>query len=323
MEENKPNRVPRTTSKVKKKNPVFGKGKDFLKSKVGKEIRDSLFILGGVISATIGLEGFIVPNKYLDGGAVGISLLLTNLTGIGLSIYIFIINLPFIVMAYYSVSRKFAIKTFLSIIALSIALEIVHFFIHPEPITKDPMLIAIFGGFFLGTGIGLAIRGGSVIDGTEVLALYLGKKAGMQIGEVILLINIFIFSVAIFVFGHEIAMYSTVTYLSASKTVDFITNGIEEYIGVTIVSGEHKAIRKAIISKMGRGVTIYKGSRGLRGKVAKESGLDDRDILFTVVTKLELSKLKSEIEAIDPGCFVLQQSINSVKGGMVKKRSFH
>lgn len=336
MEENKPKRVQKTSKRrVKKKShPLLDKYREFMRSKAGSELKSSIFILFGVSSATFGLEYFIVPNKYLDGGVVGISMitskLIENFTNESITVsqilplVIFVISLPFILMAYKSISKKFALKTFLSIVALSLALELVNKFFHPEnPLTEEPLLIAIFGGFFLGTGIGLAIRGGSVIDGTEVLAINVSEALGVQIGEIILIINIIIFAVAIPIFGVETAMYSMVTYMSASKTVDFITNGIEEYIGVTIVSGENKAIRKGIISQMGRGVTIYKGSRGLRGKVAKESGLDDRDILFTVVTKLELPRLRSLIEEIDPTAFYAQNPISSVKGGMVKKKDFH
>lgn len=335
VEKNENVEVNESVSKTTNSNSTFKDlTKKFKNSHLSHELKGATSIFAGVCSATFALEYFIVPNKYLDGGVVGISMItskvIENVTKEAVTVaqilplVIFVISLPFIYMAYKSISKKFALKTFLSILALSLALELVNKFFHPEnAITQDPLLIAIFGGFFLGTGIGLAIRGGSVIDGTEVLAINVSEALGVQIGEIILIINMIIFAVAIPVFGVETAMYSLVTYMAASKTVDFITNGIEEYIGVTIVSGDNKLIRKTIINKLKRGVTIYKGSRGLRGKAAKLGGLDDRDILFTVVTKLELPRLKNLVEEIDPTCFMLQQPVSGVKGGMVKKKEFH
>ncbi len=284
--------------------------------------KDSITIIVGIICATIGLEGFIVPNGLLDGGVTGISLLASRIFHMDVSIFIFIINIPFIIMGYRQVSLMFALKTFLAIVSLSIMLYFVHS-IHFQVITSDKLLISVFGGIFLGAGIGFAMRGGCVIDGTEVLALFLTRKASLQVGEIILLINIIIFGVAAVITDIDTALYSILTYMAASKTVDFLTNGIEEYTGVTIVSDESEKIRKQIINQLGRGVTIYKGKRGLRGKRGLESGLNDRDILFTVVTKLELSKVRKIVNQIDSTGFISTQSISSVKGGMIKERKLH
>ncbi len=285
-------------------------------------LKDSLSILVGIFFATLGLEYFVVPNKLLDGGVTGISLLFAFITKWDVSIFIFVINLPFIFMGYRQVGKMFAVKTFLAIMILSIVLMIMHSF-HPTAVTKEPILIAVFGGFCLGAGIGFAMRGGCVLDGTEVFALFLTRKTSMQVGEIILIINVLIFAVAAVLQGIEIALYSILTFMAASKTVDFLTNGIEEYTGVTIISEESDKIRKQIINQLGRGVTIYSGKRGLRGKKAQESGLNNRDIIYTVVTKLELTKVKSIVEEIDPTSFITTHSISSVRGGMVKARKLH
>lgn len=285
-------------------------------------IQDSLWIFLGIACATFGLEGFIVPNGLLDGGVTGVSLMLAKVFEMDVSIFILLINLPFIFLGYKQVSTIFAIKTFVAIISLSLVIFLVHH-LHLPMITDDKLLIAVFGGFFLGAGIGFAMRGGSVIDGTEVLALYMTRKSSMQVGEIILLINVFIFLIAAALFGIEMALYSILTYMAASKTVDFLTNGIEEYTGVIIISIESEKIRKEIVTQLGRGVTIFNGKRGLRGKRAQESGLNDRDILYTVVTKLELTKLRNIVEEIDETSFMTTHTISSVKGGMVKQRKLH
>lgn len=293
------------------------------KIEIKEFLKDSFSIILGIICATIGLEGFIVPNKLLDGGVTGISLLLANITHLDVSIFIFIINIPFIVMGFKQVSRFFAYKTFLAILVLSATLMLMHSVQFPV-ITNDKLLIAVYGGMLLGAGIGFAMRGGGVLDGTEVLALYLTRKASfLQVGEIILILNIVIFTVAAFVNGLEPALYSILAFMAASKMVDFLTNGIEEYTGVTIISEESDKIRKHIIAQLGRGVTIYSGKRGLRGKKAQESGLNNRDILYTVVTKLELAKVRDIVNEIDKSCFVTTHSISSVRGGMVKARKLH
>lgn len=285
-------------------------------------LKDTALILVGILFATIGLEFFIVPNHLLDGGVTGISLLLAFISKYDVSIFIFAINIPFIILGYQQVGKMFALKTFFAITTLSIVLLVFHSF-HPSAITREPMLIAVFGGICLGAGIGFAMRGGCVIDGTEVLALFLTRKTSMQVGEIILVINVLIFAIAAIIQGIEPALYSILTFMAASKTVDFLTNGIEEYTGVFIISEEHEKIRKQIIIQLGRGVTIFNGKRGLRGKKAQLEGMNTRDILYTVVTKLELSKVKNIIEEIDNTAFMTTHSISHVKGGMVKLRKLH
>lgn len=305
-----------TKRKLKKKKiPLNELEKEITNTKVEFThlIRDSFFILIGIASATFGLNGFLLPNSFIDGGVMGISLIITELTGISLSILIIIINLPFILMAYSTISRQFAIRSIFAIILLAISVHFIPFLV----ITDDKLLIAVFGGFFLGMGIGLAIRGGSVIDGTEVLAVFISRKTALTIGDIILIFNILIFGIAAYVFSIEIALYAILTYLAASKTVDFVVSGIEEYVGVTIISDSNEDIRLAIIEKMGRGCTIYSGKRGFgkRGDVLKET-----DILYTLITRLELAKLHTEIDKIDKEAFIVMHSIKDAKGGMIKKR---
>lgn len=270
----------------------------------------------GVLSAGFGLKGFLLPSEFIDGGAVGISLLISEVTGLSLSLLLILVNIPFVILGFRTVGVDFAIKTAVGIIALAIAVEVI-----PYPqITHDKLLVAVFGGFFLGGGIGLAIRGGGVIDGTEVLALNLSKRSGLSIGDLILIFNVIIFSVAAWLLSIETALYSILTYLAASKTVDFIIEGIEEYTGVTIISPKSEDIRQMIINDIGRGVTIYKGERGFGSTGQRDNEID---IVFTVITRLELSNLKAEIEKIDPNAFILMHSINDTKGGMIKKRPLH
>ena len=283
------------------------------KIRVRRLLVDIFLITAGVLSAGFGLKGFLLPNNFIDGGAVGISLLIAELSGISISILLLVVNIPFIVLGYYSISTEFAIKTGLAIIALALVVALV-----PYPhITADKLLVAVFGGFFLGCGVGLAVRGGGVIDGTEVLAINISRKLGLTIGDIILILNIIIFSFAAWLLSIETALYSILTYLSASKTVDFIIEGIEEYTGITIISVKSDEIKTMIIDKMGRGLTIYKGERGF-GK----SGHRDHEIkiIYTVLTRLEVSRLNTEIEKIDPDAFVIMNSIKDTRGGMIKKR---
>lgn len=277
-----------------------------------RHVKDIILITAGIFSASFGFKGFLLTNHFIDGGATGISLLISALTDIPLYILIIGVNIPFIFLAYNILGKQFAFKTTLAIAGLSLCLAFVTF----PNITNDNLLVAVFGGFFLGAGIGLAVRGGSVIDGTEVLAIYLSRKLGTTIGDIVILINVLIFATAAYFLSVEVALYSMITYLSASKTLDFIVEGIEEYTGVTIISKHNEQIRQMIIDNMGRGVTVYNGIRGY----GKKGELKEIDIVYTVITRLELSKLNVEIEKIDPDAFVVMSSIKDTKGGMIKKR---
>jgi len=267
----------------------------------------------GVLSATFGLKSFLLPNKFIDGGITGISMLSSVLSGIPLAVFIIILNLPFIILAYSFISRDLSIKAIVGISCLSLSL-----FIIPFPVlTYDRLLVAVFGGSFLGAGIAFAIRGGGVIDGTEILAIFLSRKLHTTVGDIILIINIIIFSLVAILLGVETAFYSILTYLSASKTTDFIIEGIEEYIAVIIVSEKSKELREAILFNLGRGATIFLGQRGLGNN---ESGPSNTEIIYTVLTRLELPKLTAEIKRIDPSAFVVMHKVKDTIGGYIKKR---
>lgn len=304
--------------------------KDFLKGKNDSEssedtyilkrwlwrwFKDVVLIVMGIFTAAFGLESFLLPNGFIDGGATGIALLMAGTTQVPLSLGILLINIPFVILGYSIMGRRFAIKIALAITGLAIVVSTVHFPI----ITHDKLLVAVFGGFFLGAGIGLSIRGGAVLDGTEVLAIYLSRKFRTTIGDIIIAINVVIFCAAAYFLSIEVALYSMITYLSASKTLDFVIVGIEEYIGVTIISVHSEEIRIRITEELGRGVTVYKGRRGF----GQKGHTEEMDILYSVITRLEISKLNEEIEKIDPDAFVVMSSIKDTKGGMVKKRPLH
>lgn len=300
-----------------------GEKKDFSNYKLAKAYRevkiqlirhfqDFVFITLGIFSASFGFKGFLLTNHFIDGGATGISLLISALTDIPLYILIICINIPFVLLGYKILGKSFSVKTALAISGLALTVATVNF---PD-VTKDNLLVAVFGGFFLGAGIGLSVRGGAVIDGTEVLAIFLSRRFGTTIGDIIIVINVVIFSAAAYFLSVEIALYSMITYLAASKTLDFIVVGIEEYIGVTIISIRSEEIRQMLINKMGRGVTVYSGRRGYGTKGERE----DLDIVYSVITRLEVRKLNVEIEKIDPNAFIVMNSVKDTKGGMIKKR---
>lgn len=277
-----------------------------------RHVKDFFLITAGIFSASFGFKGFLLNNHFIDGGATGISLLISALTSIPLYILIIGVNIPFIILAYNILGKVFALKTTLAISGLAMCLAFVEFPI----VTNDNLLVAVFGGIFLGAGIGLSVRGGAVIDGTEVLAIYLSRKLSTTMGDIIIVINIIIFSAAVYFLSVEIALYSMITYLAASKMLDFIIEGIEEYMGVTIISSHSEEIRQMIIDDMGRGVTMYSGKRGY----GKKGEAKEMDIVYSVITRLELNKLNTEIEKIDPNAFVVMSSIKDTKGGMIKKR---
>ncbi len=285
-----------------------------MRTNITNIVKDIVFILIGIVSAGFGLKGFLLPNSFIDGGAMGISLLISETTHFPLSILIVVINLPFLVLGYSQIGKQFALKSIAAIIGLALVVQFI-----PYPlVTSDKLLIAVFGGFFLGAGIGMAIRGGSVIDGTEVLAIHLSKKTGLTIGDIVLIFNIIIFSFGAYILSIEVALYAILTYLAASKTINFIIEGVEEYTGITIVSDYSDKIRLMITEKLGRGVTIYAGKGGY-GK--SDDILKQIDIIYTVITRLEIARLRREINEIDPKAFIIMNSIKDTKGGMIKKRS--
>jgi uncharacterized membrane-anchored protein YitT (DUF2179 family) len=277
-------------------------------------IKDVLLISAGIISAGFGLKSFLLPNSFIDGGVTGISLLVSAVTLIKLPLLLIVINLPFVYLAYRQIGKMFAIKSIIAISGLACALAFVDYPI----VTSDKLLVSVFGGFFIGAGIGLAVRGGSVLDGTEVLAITISRNTAMSVGDIILVFNIFIFSVAAYLLSIETALYSILAYMAASKTVDFVIEGVEEYLGVTIISAHSEEIRLMITQQMGRGVTIYNGKRGFG---THGENLNQQEIVFTVITRLEIGKLQTEVEKIDANAFIVMNSVKDTRGGMIKKRA--
>ncbi|MBU3822680.1 YitT family protein [Flavobacteriaceae bacterium XHP0103] len=275
-------------------------------------LKEYIYIVIGVFAAGFGLKGFLLPNRFIDGGATGISLLLENITHFNLSYLLVAVNIPFLILASRTFSIKFALR---SLVSIAILAFVVHFVNYPT-ITEDKLLIAVFGGFFLGLGIGMAMRGGSVLDGTEVLAIFLSRKLSLTVGDVLFLINIIIFSAGAYILSIETALYAILTYLAAAKTVDFVVDGVEEYIGVTIISEKHEDIRVMIINNLRRACTIYAG----KGGFGKSGNSYDKDIIFTVVTRLELAKLQTEIDKIDKKAFIIMGMVKDLKGGMIKRK---
>jgi len=279
-------------------------------------VTQTAFVLAGVLSAAFGLKGFLLPNEFIDGGVTGISMLVSQLTGIPLSLLIILINIPFIVLGYFQLGPKSAFKSMAAILALAGALLVLSF----SPLTHDKLLIAVFGGFFLGAGVGLAMRGGSVLDGTEILAVYISRKVPGSIGDIILVINIIIFGVAAWLLSVETALYSILAYLSAAKTVDFVLVGIEEYTGLTIISFHSTEIRQMITDKMRRGATVYECTQGYGSHGHQHMKVE---AIFTIITRLEVMRLTDEVRKIDPHAFLFMQSVNETKGGLVKPRALH
>lgn len=280
--------------------------------KFRKEITNALLIITGIFSAAFGLKGFLIPNEFIDGGVTGISLLISSITNWPISILIVVINIPFIWLGYKRINKLYAIKTLIAILVLSLVLYLVNF----PHVTNDKLLTAVFGGFFLGTGIGLAMRGGCVIDGTELLAVYINPKSFLSVGQIILAINVVIFGVAAFVLGIQSALYSILTYLAASQTINYIIQGFDEYTAVTIISPKSELIKNVIIRQLHRGVTVYKGERGFGKNVIEDKNID---ILYVVITRLDVSRLVSTVQQVDPSAFIITHSVSEVKGGLIKR----
>jgi uncharacterized membrane-anchored protein YitT (DUF2179 family)/predicted metal-dependent HD superfamily phosphohydrolase len=287
------------------------------KNKVVSKIGDWTLIVLGAATASFGLKAFLVPNGFFDGGISGIALLLHEIYHLNLSVLIIVLNVPLIILSYYSAGKSFAYKTIVAIVLLGAFL----FFI-PYPVaTRDNVLVAVFGGFFIGLGSGLTIRGGCALDGSEVLAMYTIKKTSFTISEIILAINILIFSVAAIKFGLEIALYSILTYFAASQTIGYVIEGIEAYTGVTIISGQSEIIKRRLVNELGRGITVYKGERGFLPDSFEVS--EDCDIIFTVITRLELRKLRNVVQQTDPKSFVFANTIKEASGGIIKRKETH
>jgi uncharacterized membrane-anchored protein YitT (DUF2179 family) len=274
-----------------------------------QELWNASLIALGILSAGMGIEGFLLSSNFIDGGVTGVSMLLAKVTGLPLTLWLPIVNLPFILLGHRHIGVAFAIRSTLAIAGLTAVLA----FIPYPDVTKDLVLTAIFGGFFLGAGIGLAVRGSSVLDGTEIAALLISKRNSLfRVGDVILGFNVVIFLVAMFVMGVEESMYSILTYVAAAKTLNFVLHGIDEYTAISVFSEHSNKIRQRITSELGRGVTVYKGRGGMSGT--------DLDILYCVVTRLEISKVKAIVQQVDKQAFIVFHPLSGAEGGRVKRR---
>ncbi|MDX1806203.1 MAG: YitT family protein [Paenisporosarcina sp.] len=269
-------------------------------------------IITGAVLMAMGIELFLVPNQLLDGGIVGISIILSHLTGIQIGLFIFLLNIPFFFIGYKQIGKTFALSTVLGITVLSICT----YFLHPVArFTDDLLLATVFGGIVLGIGVGLVIRYGGSLDGTEILAILFSTKTAFSVGEIIMFFNLMIFTIAGFVFTWEQAMYSVLAYFIAYKTIDIVIQGLDESKSVYIISDFVDEVGEAIIDRLGRGVTYLHGEGAYTG--------DKKKIIFTVITRLEEAKLKTIVEDIDPLAFVAIGNIAEVRGGRFKKRSIH
>ena len=280
--------------------------------RAARESLNGLLIVLGILSASMGIKGFLLSSHFIDGGVTGISMLISMVSGTPLSIWIVVVNLPFVALGFRQIGAAFALRSVLAIAGLSVALALIPF---PD-VTPDLVLTAVFGGFFLGAGIGLAVRGGAVLDGTEIAALLISRQSHVfKVGDVIMLFNVVLFLVAMSLLGVDKALYSILTYMAAARTLDFVIHGIEEYTAITIVSRASGEIAAQIMAHLGRGVTVYKGRGGL--------SFEDQEILYCVVTRLEVGRVNNIVRALDGNAFVTSHALADVQGGMVKHRGLH
>lgn len=276
-------------------------------------LQSTITTLLGVFISVVALQGFMIPNNFLDGGVTAISILFRGIFHIHFSILLIVINIPFIIMGYRLIGKTFAIHSLLAILIMAGLMVVLKI----PVVTKDKLLIAVFGGFLMGLGIGLVIRGGGVVDGLEIIAHYTKRRIGFTTSEIIMLFNSLVILGAAIEFGLEAAMYSILVYYTAMKTSDYVVDGIEEFTSLSIISKEYKSIKSLIVNDFGKAITVYKGERGyLPGSFNIKY---DCDIIVTVVTRLEIHRIKQAVEKIDPNAFFYVQSIKEVKGSFLKK----
>lgn len=285
------------------------------------QFQDYTYVILGIFFATFALNGMLVPNGFLDGGMTGISLLISHSYHLPLSIIIVLVNIPFVIMGYYQVGKHFAVNTLISIILLGLSLQFLPIGNITSEWENNKILIALFGGFFIGLGIGLCMRAGFSIDGIEILALFTKKRIGLTMSELILGLNVVIFLIAALEFGLEKAFYAILTYFIATRTIDYVVEGIEEFTGLTIISEHSERIKEVLVKDNGRGISIYKGERGFLKNTYEVSY--DCDIVFTIVTRLEVRKLKQIIYDIDPKAFIFTNTIKEASGGVLSKKPKH
>lgn len=287
---------------------------DFINWENVRNPKSLLQIFVGAGMAVFAMKGFMIPNRFMDGGVTGISLLLHEAFHINISLLMIVFNLPFIFLGYQKIGKTFAIQTTLAVIILSLGLQ----FTDIQPVTTDKLLIAIFGGILIGTGVGLVIRIGGVIDGAEVIAVFTRRRTGFSNSEIIMLFNTFIFAGAAFHFGLETAMYSLITYFAATRATDYVVDGIEQYTSINIISSQHERVKDFLVNEMGKGITVYKGEKGyLPGSFDIRT---DCEIIVTIVTRLEINQIQDSVMEIDSRAFIYIQSIKEAAGGILKAK---
>lgn len=277
--------------------------------------KNLLLILMGTSLAVLAMKGFMIPNRFMDGGITGISILLHEIFHINISFLVIVLNVLFVYLGYKHIGKTFAVQTTIAVLLLSIGL----LFISINPITHDKLLIAIFGGILIGTGVGLVIRGGGVIDGAEVIAVFTGRKTGFSNSEIIMLINTIIFIVAAFQFGIETAMYSIITYFTATRATNYVVDGIEEFTAMNIISARQDEIKSFLVNELGKGITVYKGERGYLPESFDSK--TDCEIIVTIVTRLEIKQIRDGILNIDPYAFIYVHSVKEATGGILKAKA--
>ncbi len=275
------------------------------------------FNLIGIALITLALKGFMIPNKFLDGGVTGISILIHEITHWPFGIIILVLNIPFLFLGKKILGSTFAVQSAITLILLSLSMT----FIHIEAVTSDKLLIALFGGCLIGIGMGLCVRGGTAADGAEVLAVLTTRKIGLNVTEVIFAMNSLLFLAAAYSFGISTALYSIVTYFAAIKSMDYIADGLEQYTALHIISSHSDEVKSIIVQKFGKGITIIKGERGYLPKSFDVK--QDCDIIVTIVTRLELLRIKEAISALDPKAFMYIQYIKEASGGILRLKKKH
>ncbi|MBC8014268.1 MAG: YitT family protein [Sporomusaceae bacterium] len=271
-----------------------------------------LFLFIGSILTAVGLEIFLIPNNIIDGGVIGISIMLSYLSHYPLGLFIFFLNIPFLILGYKHIGKTFVLSTLFSISSLSVWVTV----LHPIPgLTEDLMLAAVFGGIIVGIGVGLIIRYGGSLDGTEIIAIILDKRTGFSVGEIVMFFNLFILSSAGLIFGWDKAMYSLIAYFIAFKMIDITIEGLEETKAVIVISDKSEIIAEKVMARLGRGVTFLNGKGAYSG--------EERLVLYLVVTRLEIAKLKVIIDEVDENAFVTISEVHEVMGGRIKKRAIH
>ncbi|QOD61161.1 YitT family protein [Polaribacter haliotis] len=280
------------------------------KNRIVSNFYEFIQIFFGIILASIGLKTFLLPNGFLDGGVTGIAILVKTQVDISMSILLVLFSIPFLILGYFTVSKRIVVKSIISILGLALFIHFENF----QTVTDDKLLISIFGGLLVGSGIGIAIRNGSVLDGSEILGVYLNDRFGISIGKIILVFNIVLFSITAFVISTEVALYSILTYIIASKVTDTVIEGFEDFIGVTIVSKKNDLIKIAILEELGTGLTVYKGASGFGSKGEAE----DFEIIHSIVNRIDIKKMYRLINDIDTQAFIVEFDVNSVKGGVLR-----